>query len=178
MGNKQLFLSISLLLLAISIVSGASYPPPNVIVTNSVNQYEKACYNEGCFEEGKCYPYGYVNRGKFCADNAFKFNAQGAKYPVSDQFVNLFVIGAPCSQNYECSTNLCKNYVCVDQNQEMVELKQEIESLKEQVKEINAKQKEEIKSTIITGEVISNPPEQDSKGIIGKILNWFKGIFE
>jgi len=57
-----------------------------------------AYFCSGCLQDNKCYPLGYRKAGDYCTD--------------SWQFVNQTESGS-CSNNFECSSNLCVNDSCV-----------------------------------------------------------------
>jgi len=55
----------------------------------------------GCEQDNKCYPIGYIKSGSYCSD--------------SGQFVSQIGIGS-CKNNFECSSNLCINSKCISQS--------------------------------------------------------------
>ena len=59
----------------------------------------------GCFEDNKCYPMGYRKSGEYCGENNV-FLEQ--KNPEDKESLS-------CTNNFECSSNLCLDGECVSQ---------------------------------------------------------------
>jgi hypothetical protein len=54
---------------------------------------------DSCPLDGKCYPFGYRKKGKFCSD--------------SGAFTDQLQEDLACDNNFECSTNVCMDGQCV-----------------------------------------------------------------
>lgn len=88
--------------------------------TNEKPQEERDCRKNGCFENDRCYPFGYRKDERYCEEKAKVY----ASSVYRSAFVNQSEEGEECNQNYECKTNICSDNICVNLTEQKNEIMQ------------------------------------------------------
>ena len=79
------------------------------------NTKEEECYKNGCFEDDRCYPFGYIKDKKYCDEKGIFYSENIYKA----NFVNQSNQGESCNQHYECKTDLCLDNICFNLTREL-----------------------------------------------------------
>ena len=137
-------------------------------------QEQRDCEKNGCFEEGHCYPYGYIKEKRYC-------NEKGKKYGLTiyrPGFINQSEIGKGCNNSYECETGLCYKNICIDLTEQInYQVNIKSEELKSNLSYIIDKPLANLTESKNISLNIEQKEASVEKGFFKKFLNWFKKIY-
>lgn len=147
----------------------------NFVVINSkeLSEKEKAC--SSCFEDDKCYPFGYRKEGKFCTE-IISYYYKKYKIEVVG-WDNQSNTGANCTNSFECKTNFCSQNRCINQSEEISKgVEEELNRIKENAFDKIEAQIEELNESKPYLLEVQDKKIPVQKNIIEIIYKWFKEI--